>query len=517
MERAEAVSGYLNLFFNRARVNEAVLSLVSDSNKDKRVLGTKNSTTRGSEEGLGQSLGSVTLGRGKTVLIEFSSPNIAKPFHVGHLYSTVIGNSIERIYKHLGYNTVRINHLGDWGTQFGKLITAYLLWGDDEKLTEEPIQELLRIYVMFHKEAERNPALEDEARRWFKKLEEDDPQAKALWTKFSDLSLKAFNKLYDRLGITFDSYAGESFYSDKMDEVVSLLDQKGLLAESDNAKVVNLEAYSLPPCLIVKSDGATIYATRDLAAALYRKRTYDFDKCLYVVGTPQALHFQQVFHVLELAGFAWYRDCVHIGFGLVRFADRKLATRTGDVIFLEDVLNESVKRSLALIEENNPALENKQETAEKVGIGAIMFAFLKSGRERDIVFSWEEMLNNEGESGPYLQYTYARAQSILKKSGIPDQASCDTSLLVSDEEFAIVKLLDSFQYAVVDAAEKYEPSILARHALNLSRAFNRFYNHCPVLSAEPELRKARLWLIRSFCAVLETELELLGMKVCKQM
>lgn len=495
IDRIEAVGGYLNFFLNKSAYMAAVLKDI---------------------EGAGGKYGASDMGKGKTVVVEFSSPNIAKPFHVGHLCSTVIGSSVEKIYRYLGYKTERLNHLGDWGTQFGKLISAYKRWGNEEDLQKEPIKELLRIYVKFHDEAEKQPQLEDEAREYFKKLEDSEPETVAMWKRFMDLSLMEFKKIYDTLGIEFDSYAGESFYSDKMDEVVKILDEKGLLEESQNARVVNLEDLNMPPCIIVKSDGASIYATRDLAAALYRKRTYNFDKCIYVVGTPQALHFKQVFTVLKKAGFEWYKDCVHIGFGLVKFADKKLSTRSGDVVFLEDVLNESVNKTLSVIESNNPGLENKEEVAQKVGIGAVVYTFLKNGRERDMVFSWEEMLDFDGESGPYVQYAYARGKSILRRAG-EYSADVDYSLLGADEEFQLVKLLEGFKDAVVDAADKYEPSIVNRHITTIARAYNKFYNTCPVLTAEEGVKAARLKLTEATSSVIKAGLELLGIEVVERM
>ena len=394
--KAEAVGGYLNFFYNRAEFTKNVIEEVNDKKED---------------------FGKSDMGSGKTVLVEFSSPNIAKPFHIGHLFSTAVGNSLERIYKQLGYKTVKINHLGDWGTQFGKLICAYKKWGDKEVIEKDPINELLKIYVKFHEEAEKNPELEDEAREYFKKLENGDKEETELWQHFRDLSLVEFKRVYDMLGVSFDSYAGESFYTDKMPEVVDILREKNLLVESDGAQVVDLSELNVPPCIILKSDGATIYATRDIAAALYRHRTYNFYKNIYVVGTPQALHFKQIFAVMKKAGWDWADDCVHVGFGLVKFPDKKLSTRHGDVVFLEDVLKESVQKTYDIIAENSPEMENKQEVAQKIGIGAILYTFLKNSREKDIVFSWDSMLDFEGESAPYVQYSYARGKSILRRSG----------------------------------------------------------------------------------------------------
>ncbi len=497
IEKAEAVGGYLNFFYNRYAFTKKVISEVFEKKED---------------------FGKQDIGNGKTVLVEFSSPNIAKPFHIGHLFSTAVGNSIERIYKHLGYSTVKINHLGDWGTQFGKLISAYKRWGVKEVIEKDPINELLKIYVKFHEEAEKNPALEDEARDYFKLLEENDPETTALWQYFRDVSLLEFNRVYDRLGVSFDSYAGESFYSDKMQEIVDILDEKGLLVDSEGAKVVSLEDKNMPPCIILKSNGTTIYATRDIAAAFYRKRTYDFYKNIYVVGTPQALHFNQIFSVIEKAGYEWGRDCVHVGFGLVKFPDKKLSTRHGDVVFLEDVLNESVNKTLEIITANSPEMENKEAVAEKIGIGAILYTFLKNSREKDIVFSWDSMLDFEGESAPYVQYSYARAKSILRKNTL-DYSNRDYSSVLSDDEYALVTQLNAYGEAIRDAADKNEPFYINRYVTNLARCFNKFYNSCPILKDDvpEETKKARLSLVEASSYVIKSALSLLGIDTVETM
>lgn len=497
IEKTEAVGGYLNFFFNRERFTKNVIE---------NILSER------------ENYGKSDIGNGKTVLVEFSSPNIAKPFHIGHLFSTAVGNSLEHIYKHLGYKTIKINHLGDWGTQFGKLISAYKRWGDRSVIEKDPINELLKIYVKFHEEAELHPELEDEAREYFKLLEENDPETTQLWQYFRDVSLVEFKKVYDRLGVSFDSYAGESFYSDKMQEVVEILSDKHLLTESDGAMVVNLDDQNMPPCIILKSDGATIYATRDIAAALYRKRTYDFYKNIYVVGTPQALHFRQIFSVIQKAGFEWGKDCVHVGFGLVKFPDKKLSTRHGDVIFLEDVLNESVNKTLEIITGNNPDMENKELAAEKIGIGAILYTFLKNSREKDIVFSWDSMLDFEGESAPYVQYSYARAKSILRKNTL-DYSHPDFKTTVSDDEYALISHLNSFADAVCDAAEKNEPFYINRYVTGLARCFNKFYNNNPILkdSVDDKTKKARLAIAEASAEVLKTALSLLGIDTVESM
>lgn len=497
IDKAEATGGYLNFFFNRAAFEKDIIKAIKEQ---------------------GENYGSSDMGNGKTVLVEFSSPNIAKPFHIGHLFSTAVGNSLEKIYKHLGYETVKINHLGDWGTQFGKLICAYKRWGDKEVIDKDPIKELLKIYVKFHDEVEKQPELDDEARMYFKKLEDGDKETTELWQYFRDVSLVEFKRVYDMLNISFDSYAGESFYSDKMPEVVELLEEKGLLTESDNAKVVDLEEYNMPPCIIVKSDGATIYATRDLAAAIYRQRNYHFYKNIYVVGTPQALHFKQIFTVLKKMGYDWADNCNHVGFGLVKFADKKLSTRHGDVIFLEDVLNESIEKTGEIIAQNNPNMENKDEVAKKIGIGAILYTFLKNSRERDIVFDWGDMLDFEGESAPYVQYSYARAKSILRRAEI-DYSDADLSHATSDDEYALVTALASFGDAVKDAADKNEPFYINRYVTNLARTFNKFYNSQPILKADVDenTKKARLALVEATSQVIKTALGLLGIETVESM
>lgn len=495
-EKIETAGAYLNFFINKG-------SLAKDTIE--RVLREK------------EKYGHSTIGTGKNVTLDFSSPNIAKPFHVGHLYSTVVGNSLYRILSSQGYNCISINHLGDWGTQFGKLIVAYNNWVDEEALEKEPIKELLRIYVKFHSEAEKNPSLEDEARMHFKRLEDGCEEETRLWQRFKDVSLREFNRVYDMLNIKFDSYAGESFYNDKMGAVVEELKEKNLLTESNGALIVDLEKYNMPPCIIMKSDGATIYATRDITAAIYRKSAYNFYKNIYVVGTPQALHFKQIFTVLKLMGYDWAKDCVHVGFGLVKFADKKFATRTGDVIFLEDLLNEAVSRSLELINQKNANLEDKEDVSKKVGIGAVIFTYLKNNRERDIIFSWDDILNFEGETGPYVQYSYARGRSILRKAG-KNNIVPDYDKLSSAEEFELSKLIAGFNDAINSAIEKYEPSIITRYVIDTAKAFNKFYNMYPILSCEDGgLKSARLKLVEATTILIKNALSLLGIDVVEKM
>ncbi|MGG7076908.1 arginine--tRNA ligase [Clostridium sardiniense] len=466
----------------------------------------------------GDKYGSSNIGEGKTVCVEYSSPNIAKPFHVGHLCTTAIGNSLYKLFKEEGYNVVGINHLGDWGTQFGKLISAYKRWVDEEALEKDPIAELLRIYVKFHDEAEKDPSLVDEGRLHFKRLEDGEPEETALWKRFRELSLKEFNRVYDLLGIKFDSLAGEAFYNDKMQVVIDELKEKKLLTESNGAQVVMLDEYNMPPCIVLKGDGATIYATRDLAAANYRKNTYDFDKCIYVVGTPQALHFKQVFKTLELAGKDWANDCVHVGFGLVKFPDGGMSTRKGKVILLDDLLNEAIAKTLEIINEKNPELENKEEVAKKIGIGAVVFTYLKNSREKDIIFDWKEILSFEGETGPYVQYSYARGNSILERAGDVDLTNVDYSKLDSKEEFELIKALESFKKNIHLAIEKLEPSVVTRYVVDVAKSFNKFYNAHSVLNLEDEeLKKARLALVKASLQVIKNGLGLIGIEVVEKM
>lgn len=495
-EKIEALGPYVNFFVDKGDF-------------------TKNTIEKVLKEG--DNYGASNVGEGKNVCVEYSSPNIAKPFHVGHLFSTAIGNSLYRMFKKEGYNAVGINHLGDWGTQFGKLISAYHRWVDEEALEKNPIDELLRIYVKFHEEAEKDPSLEDEGRAYFKALENGDAEAQALWKRFRDLSLKEFDRVYNILGVKFDSFAGEAFYNDKMDAVVEELKEKNLLVESNGAQVVMLEDYNMPPCIVLKADGASIYATRDLAAAMYRKKTYDFDKSIYVVGSPQALHFKQVFKVLELAGHEWSKDCTHVGFGLVKFADRKLSTRKGEVVLLDDLIRESVDKTLEVINEKNPQLENKEEVAKKIGVGAVIFTYLKNSREKDIVFDWKEILSFEGETGPYVQYSYARAKSILRRAG-EVKGEVDYSKLNSKEEFELIKSLENFNKQILLALDKLEPSILTRYVIEVAKEFNKFYNAHSVLNLEDEVLKAtRLKLVEATCQVIKNGLDLLGIEVVEKM
>ncbi|CAI3393000.1 arginine--tRNA ligase [Enterococcus cecorum] len=493
-EKVEVVGSYLNFFMDKAQVSSQVLQ---------EVLTQK------------ANFGSQNIGQNKQVPIDMSSPNIAKPMSMGHLRSTVIGNSIGFLLEKIGYQPVRINHLGDWGTQFGKLIVAYKLWGSQEAVEKDPIAELLRLYVDFHEKAETQPELEDEARAWFKKLEDGDEEALALWQWFRDESLKEFTDIYDLLEVKFDSFNGEAFYNDKMAEVVTMLEEKHLLKEDKGAEIVDLSAYDLNPALIRKSDGATLYITRDLAAALYRKRTYDFGQSLYVVGNEQSNHFKQLKAVLKEMGFDWAEDMHHVPFGLITKDGKKLSTRKGKIILLAEVLNEAIELAKAQIIEKNPTLENKEEVARQVGVGAVVFHDLKNDRLNNFDFALDEVVRFEGETGPYVQYTHARCQSLLAKAAFDVENAGDLSL--NDEEsWEVIKLIQSYPEVVLQAANTYEPSVIAKHAIKLSQAFNKYYAHSKVL-ADDDQKQARLSLVYAVSVLLKEDLRLLGLHAPNQM
>lgn len=491
----ESVNGYLNFKFNRDAFASQTLNAVL-TQKEK--------------------YGSSKIGNGKTVCIDYSSINIAKPFHIGHLSTTVIGGSLYKIFEFLGYKVVGINHLGDYGTQFGKMICAYKKWGTREAVEKGGVKELMRLYVRFHDEAKKNPALDDEARKYFKNIEDGCEEENELFRFFKELTLQEVGKVYEKLNITFDSYAGESFYNDKMQPVVDELTADGLLEESDGAKVVMLDKYGMPPCIILRSDGASLYATRDLAAAFYRKNTYNFDKCLYVVAYQQDLHFKQLFKVLELMGKEWAKDMVHVSFGMVSLEDGAMSTREGKVVLLEDVLNKAVEKCLAIINEKNPNLENKEKTAETVGVGAVIFGTLFSSRIKDITFSYDKALNFDGETGPYVQYTFARCKSVLRKADVQDFSEIKISD-VNDEEYALCSLLARFPEVVKQSAEKYEPSFITRYGVDVAKAYNKFYFDCRILNAEENVKKYRLALTEATLHVLTNALALLGINVPEKM
>ena len=482
---AETAGGYLNF-----RIDRAALM--------RRLFGEINAD--------GLPYGGNDDGAGKTVVIDYSSPNVAKPFHIGHLGTTVIGHSLKKMHEFAGYKCIGVNHLGDWGTQFGKLTVAYRKWGSREAVEEKGIDELVALYVRFHEEAEADPALNDEARAAFTALEHGDPEITALWRWFIDISIAEYKKTYRQLDIEFDYYTGESFYTDKMPAVVEELQSKNLLKLDDGASIVDLEEYGMPPCLILKRDGSTLYPTRDIAAAIYRKETFDFDKCIYVTSAGQSLHFAQWFKVLELMGRDWYKDLVHVPYGTVSLNGSKLATRTGNVVLLKDLFAEAIEKAAAIMAEKNPELAGREDVAESVGIGAVVFYYLSANRMRDINFVLEDALNFDGNTGPYAQYTYARMCQILKKAGeyAPD------GFEMNDDEFALCKTLALFPETFDQALAEYEPSIITRYVLDLCAAFNRFYHNCPVLTAGSESVKAlRLALTGCTNKVLSSALELI--------
>ncbi|MDE5654803.1 MAG: arginine--tRNA ligase [Clostridia bacterium] len=494
IEEVNAVAGFVNFKFNNVKFAKQVLDEVLDKGND---------------------YGKSDEGKGKTICIDYSSVNIAKPFHMGHLLNTALGGAIYRIYTALGYNVVGINHLGDWGTQFGKLIVAYKLWGDKKDIDERGVRALVEIYVKFHKEEEKNPALADEARAWFKAIESGNKEALELFEFFKEITLKEVNRIYDRLHIKFDSFAGESFYNDKMQPVLDELTEKGLLQESEGAKVVMFDD-GMAPCLLQRSDGATLYATRDMAAAFYRKNTYNFDKCLYVVAYQQNLHFQQIFKVLEMMGCEWSKDMVHVAHGMVSLENGSMSTRDGNVVFLEDVLNSVVEKAKKVIEEKNPNLEDKDKIAEQIGVGATLFGVLYNSRIKDMVFSFDKVLNFEGETGPYVQYTYARCNSLFDKCGDIGQ-EIDYTGLDNASSKAIVALLDKYPQILQESAKKYEPSVVTRYAIDLAQAFNKFYFECKISTEREGIRNSRLLLTKSVRQVLGNALALLGIETPQKM
>lgn len=494
VEKVEVVGGYLNVFFDRNTVAQMALASAND---DK--------------------VGSSDEGAGKTICIDYSSVNIAKPFHIGHLSTTVIGGALYRIFEHLGYNVVGINHLGDWGTQFGKLIVATNKWSSIEEVAQNDEYFLNKLYVRYHQEAEEHPEMDDEARAWFKRIEDGDKEATAYFDVFKQVTMKAVGKIYDRLKIKFDSYAGESFYNDKMQPCLDILKDKGLLVESDGAQVVNLDEYGMPPCLLVKADGATLYATRDIAAAYYRKKTYDFYKCLYVVAYQQNLHFKQLFQVLKLMDFAGADDMEHVAFGMVSMEDGSMSTRKGHVVWLQEVLDKAVEKAHAIIEEKNPDTKNKDEIAESVGVGAVVFSALWNNRIKDIVFSYDKVLNFDGETAPYVQYTYARCASALRKGGDIDFDNMDFAAITTDEGYDVIKSVITFGDSVRLAAKLREPCYVTRHVVDLAEKFNRFYIDHRILVDDAPTRNARLALTKAVGNVIRCGLGLLGISAPSEM
>ena len=488
-----AVNGYLNFKINRNSFAKDVLEEVLSK---------------------GDKYGSNEIGKGKTICIDYSSINIAKPFHIGHLSTTVIGSALCKIFRFLGYNVVGINHLGDYGTQFGKLIVAFKKWSSFEAVKEGRLKELTRIYVKFHDEAKLNPALDDEARRYFKLIEDGDEESNKLFRLFKDITLEEVEKIYKLLNVTFDSYAGESFYNDKMSPIVDELKEKGLLKVSDGASIVELEEYGMPPCLILKSDGSTLYATRDIAAASYRKNTYDFDKCLYVVAYQQNLHFKQFFKVVELMGKEWAKDLIHVAYGMVSLESGSMSTRAGNVVLLEDVINKTIEKAYEVIEQKNPNIKDKDHTAKAVGTGAVIFGALCNNKIKDIVFSYDRVLSFEGETCPYVQYTVARCNSVLNKFGVDGEYKIPQ---LTAEEYDVVSTLAKFGDIILSASRNYEPSLITRYALELSGVFNKFYMNCKIACEDENLKKFRLAITKAVKITLTNALTLLGIETVEEM
>lgn len=494
LSEIKVVGGYLNFYVDKAQYAQQIIDKYN------------NATDYGCSD----------QGKDKTICIDYSSPNVAKNFHVGHLRTTIIGNSLYKIFSKLGYKVVRINHLGDWGTQFGKLIVAYKKWGSREAVEEKGIEELMDIYVKFHEEAEKDDSLNDEARAWFLKMEQGDEEALEIWQWFRDISLKEFMRVYNILGMEFDSFAGESFYRDKTADVIKRLTDDGLLKESQGAMIVPLDEYDMPPCIVAKKDGSSIYATRDLAAILYRKATYNFDRCLYVTGLEQKLHFAQVFKVIELMGNDYAKNLVHIPYGLVSLKSGKISSRKGNVIFAEDLLRESINKTTRIIEEKNPDIPDKEEVAKQVGIGAIIFNDLYNQRIKDVIFDWNKLLNFDGETGPYVQYTYARASSVLRKIGeVPD--TIDYTLLTDEASIGLLKEIERYPLVIKDAAERYEPSVIARYSIDLAHAFNKFYHECQINVEDETTKYTRTNVVKIARYIIKDALSLLGIQCPEQM
>ena len=490
------VGPYINFFLDRKKFENEVINTIIEK-----------------KENFGRS----DMGKDKTVVLDFSSVNIAKPFHIGHIRSTVIGDALRNIHEFLGYNTVASNYIGDYGTQFGTMIAAYKLWGDDDKLKQNPIQELLNLYVRYNSEASENEEMMDVAREEFKKLEEGEEEATRLWSWFKEISFKEFDRVYKLLDIEFDNYKGESYSSKYITEIIDELKEKNLLVESDGAQIIDLSAYDMPSSIIIKSNGSSAYITRDIATAIVRKKEYDFDENLYVVATQQNLHFKQLWKILELMGYDLYKGCKHIPFGMVSLKDQTLSTRKGQVVFLEDVLNKAIDKTREIMEGRDDTVENIDEVSKIVGIGAVKFQELYNNRIKDYVFDWDEVLNFDGETGPYIQYTYARAKSVLRKAGAYEIKSIDIEKITSDEEFSLIKKLAGFEDVVVKAKEKYEPSLITRHLTDIAKSFNKFYNSSKIMVEDEKLKEERLALAYATSVVIKTALGLLGIKTVEKM
>ena len=499
IDKIDVVGGYLNFFVNKSIIAQEVLEEVSKT----------------------QEYGKSEIGKGKNIVIDYSAPNIAKPFHIGHLRSTVIGGALYNIYKYLGYNVTGVNHLGDYGTQFGKLIEGYKLWGEEYNIEEDPINELTKIYIRINEACKQDEQILENCRNNFKKLEDKDTYCVEIWKKFRELSLKEFQKVYDLLGSKFDSWNGESFYSDKMPEIIDILDKSGKLIESQGAKIVDLEDKGInTPCIIEKSNGSTTYATRDLAAIMYRARTYDFDKALYVTSYEQTLHFKQVFEVAKILGLdeKYTRGLEHVSFGMVLLPTGRMSTREGNVVKLEELLNEAISRAKKIIEQKNPGLENKEEVAKKVGIGAVIFNDLSGSRIKDEIFDWDTILNFQGETGPYIQYTYVRTKSVLEKAGYtPKFENIKIEKLLDEYSLHVLKLIYGFEDTLIHVTEKNEPSILSRYLIDLSKAYSSFYNENKIIDEDKDVQNARVYLTYATGKVLKQGAELLGMQMPEKM
>lgn len=490
------VGPYINFFLDRKKFENEVINTIIEK-----------------KENFGKS----DIGKGKTAIVEFSSVNIAKPFHIGHIRSTVIGDALRNIHEFLGYNTIATNYIGDYGTQFGTMIAAYKLWGDDDKLKANPIQELLDLYVRYNTEASENEEMMDAAREEFKNLEEGEEEATRLWSWFKEISFNEFDRVYNLLDIDFDNYKGEAYYSKYMPEILEELKKKNLLVESDGAQIIDLSDFDLPPSIIIKSNGSSAYITRDIATAINRKKEYNFDENLYVVATQQNLHFEQLWKILELMGYDLYKGCKHISFGMVSLKDQTLSTRKGQVVFLEDVLNKAIEKTREIMENREDTVEDIDEVSRIVGIGAVKFQELYNNRIKDYVFDWNEVLNFEGESGPYVQYTYARAKSVLRKAGVGEIKPIEIEKITNDEEFSLVKKLAGFEDIVIKAKEKYEPSLVTRHLTDIAKSFNKFYNSAKIMVEDEKLKEERLALAYATAVVIKTALGLLGIKTVEKM
>lgn len=490
------IGPYINFFLDREKFQNEVVNTILDKKED---------------------FGKSDMGKGKTVIVEFSSVNIAKPFHIGHIRSTVIGDALRNIHEFLGYNTIATNYIGDYGTQFGTMIAAYKLWGDDDKINAHPIQELLNLYVRYNTEASDDEEMMEAAREEFKNLEEGEEEARRLWSWFKEISFKEFDRVYKLLDIDFDNYNGESYHSEFMAEVIEELKEKNLLVESDGAQIIDLSQFDLPPSIVIKSNGSSAYITRDIATAINRKKEYNFDENLYVVATQQNLHFQQLFKILELMGYDFAKDCKHIPFGMVSLKDQTLSTRKGQVVFLEDVLNKAIDKTKEIIKDREDTVDDVEETARVVGIGAVKFQELYNNRIKDYVFDWDEVLNFDGETGPYVQYTYARAKSVLRKAGLSEVGKLDIEKITSDDEFSLAKKLAGFEDVVIKAKEKYEPSLITRHLTDIASSFNKFYNSSKIMVDDEKLKEERLALTYATSIVIKSGLAILGIKTVEKM